>query len=61
MKQLIFKFQKQNGYWSRERCEAEAFKYNNRTEFRKNNDSAYVVSGTKGWLDEICKHMNKNK
>lgn len=49
------------GYWTKEKCQEEALKYNSRTEFQKNSVSAYVRSRKEGWLDEICSHMNKLK
>jgi len=47
---------KPKNYWTKERCQEEALKYNNRMEF-KNNNSAYSAASRKGWLSEICSHM----
>lgn len=46
------------GYWTRERCQEEALKYNTRADFNKNSVSAYSKAWDCKWLDEICGHMN---
>ena len=46
-----------NGYWTKRACRAEARKYSYRTDFAKGSGSAYTAAHSKGWLDEICKHM----
>lgn len=43
--------------WSKENCELEALKFETRTEFFKNSNSAYLTASRKKWLDEICEHM----
>ncbi len=48
---------KPRGYWSLDRCIKESLKYDNRTDFNKNNKSAYMSSYKNGWLDEVCSHM----
>ena len=48
---------KPKNYWTKERCYNEASKYNNRTNFQKNNTSAYISSRKNGWLNDICSHM----
>jgi hypothetical protein len=53
----MVELQKPNGYWTKERCQEEALKYNSKSEFRKNSGSAYTTSLTNGWIDEICSHM----
>ena len=45
------------GYWTKERCDEDALKYNSRSEWNKNNSSAYSAAHKNGWLDECCKHM----
>ncbi len=53
---------KERGYWTKEMCHLEAFKYSFRIDFFKNSISAYNKAQKKGWLDEICSHMIiKNK
>jgi hypothetical protein len=48
---------KPKGYWSYERCEKEAIKYNTRGEFQSKSPSAYRISHKNNWLDEISTHM----
>jgi predicted GIY-YIG superfamily endonuclease len=48
---------KPNNYWTKERCQKEALKYNTRSKFKDDFPSAYKSSKTGGWLDEICSHM----
>lgn len=43
--------------WTYDKCREEALKYKNKTEFLKNNSSAYVAAYRNGWLDDICSHM----
>jgi len=51
---------KPKGYWTKERCQEEALKYNTRNEYRLNSVS-YCVARIKKWLDDICIHMGKKK
>lgn len=44
-------------YWTKELCNTEALKYNSRSDFELGNLSAYHISKTNNWLDEICSHM----
>jgi hypothetical protein len=44
-------------YWTYDRCKEEALKYNNRSDFQKNNISSYSSAYNHDWLDEICSHM----
>jgi len=48
---------KPNNYWTKKRCQEEALKYINRTEFSKNSSNIYSAAHRNGWLDEICNHM----
>ncbi len=43
---------KPNGYWTKERCEEEAHKYQSRTEFMRGSSSAYSTASRKGWIDK---------
>lgn len=56
---------KEHGYWTKEKCQEVALKYNNRIDFFKLDVSAYNKSQKNGWLDDVCSHMNgvkyKNK
>jgi putative NADPH-quinone reductase len=53
----MLELHKPNNYWTKERCQEEALKYNSKGEFRKNSPSAYDTSHRNGWIDEICSHM----
>lgn len=46
------KEKKPRGYWTYERCYEEALKYETRTDFCKNNGSAYEVARKNGWLND---------
>ncbi len=48
---------KPKGYWTYERCQVEALKYNNRHELNKKSPSVHTIAYNNGWLNEICKHM----
>jgi predicted GIY-YIG superfamily endonuclease len=47
-----------DGYWTYERCLAEALKYETRRDFRAGS-SAYFRASEKRWLREICRHMKR--
>ena len=55
----IFKVEKQKykKYWTKDKCQEEALKYNYRNDFCKNSKSAYCMSHKNNWLDDITKHM----
>lgn len=46
-------------FWTKEKCEKEAFKYNSRKEFQKGCGGAYAAAIDNNWLDEICRHMTR--
>lgn len=48
-------------YWTKEKCQEIALKYENRKDFRNNDNYSYVKSYKSGWLDEICIHMQSDK
>jgi predicted GIY-YIG superfamily endonuclease len=48
---------KRRGYWNKENCTQEAFKYKIRSDFFKNSNGAYCSALKNKWLDEICEHM----
>lgn len=48
-----------NNYWTKDKCGIEALKYKTRTKFYRGSGSAYNACLKNGWLDEVCKHMNK--
>jgi hypothetical protein len=43
--------------WTKEICQEEALKYNNRSDFYKNSNGAYGAAHKQGWLEDICGHM----
>jgi hypothetical protein len=45
-------------YWTFERCQDEALKYKSKVEFSNMNNGSFSAAYRKGWLDEICSHMN---
>jgi hypothetical protein len=45
------------GYWTLEKLQQEASKYQSRTEFQKGSQGAYTKAHRIGCLDEICRHM----
>jgi len=47
--------------WSKEKCHEKSLKHNYRTDFQKNNSSAYQSAQKNKWLDDICSHMKKKK
>jgi predicted GIY-YIG superfamily endonuclease len=44
-------------YWTKHRCLEESMKYNYRSEFQRESQSAYRSAQKNGWLNEICSHM----
>lgn len=54
------KQQKPSGYWTKERCAAEAIKYQTRGEFRE-RCVGYQIAARNKWVDEICSHMPVRK
>jgi hypothetical protein len=54
----MVELQKPNGYWNnKERCIEDAKKYTTKTEWAKNNSSAYLSASKNGWMGECCEHM----
>jgi len=49
--------QKPKNYWTKEMCNKESLKYKSREEFKKNNIYVYNLSYHKGWMFDICSHM----
>lgn len=50
-----------SGKWSYEACKQEASKYKNRSEFRKQNGSAYEKSRLRGWLDDYFPQLDSRR
>lgn len=48
-------------YWTKEMCEKEALKYDNRNDFAKNSVSAYISARKNQCLNDVCKHMKTQK
>ena len=46
-------------YWTKEKCQIEANKYNYRVDFSNNSSKAYAACHRNGWLNDVCKHMEK--
>ena len=43
--------------WTFETCKIDALRFHTRTEWQKNNRSAYCAAHKNKWLDECCGHM----
>lgn len=48
-------------YINKDDCKKEAFKYDNKKDFRLKSPKFYEKSIRNGWMDEICSHMIKKK
>lgn len=48
-----------NGYWTKERCEAESKKYSSKIEFKKGNPAAHAAASRQGWLDDFVWLIDK--
>lgn len=49
------------GYWTFEKCKEVALLFKNRMDFYNSQKVAYVTASKRGWLKEICKHMEYNQ
>lgn len=47
------------GFWTRQNCKSEAAKFNSRSEFAKGSSTAYLTAHKNGWLNALCKHMER--
>jgi hypothetical protein len=45
------------GWWTLDKCQAEAMKYQTRKEFHDKSAGAYDAARRNGWIDQICPHM----
>jgi len=53
---------KPSGYWtSKEHCAEEALKYTTRSAFGKGSPGANIAARKRGWMDDICGHMEEKK
>lgn len=48
---------KPRGYWTLERCMADAARYSSRIDWQSASRPAYSAAKRKGWIDQCCKHM----
>jgi len=46
-------------FYSFEMCFEEALKYKNKRDFKKNNSKVYSIAVSRGWLKDICTHMER--
>ena len=49
------------GHWTREKLMEEALKYDNKVDFRKKSNVAFLTASRKKLLDQICIHMVAGK
>jgi hypothetical protein len=49
---------KPKGYWTKDICHQEALKYRTRMEFKNGSMAAYVQAVKRGFLNDICEHMD---
>lgn len=49
---------KPRGYWTKEKCQEEALKYESRNEFKLNSGGAYNAAKRNSWLVDICLHID---
>jgi hypothetical protein len=52
---------KPNGFWTKEKCKAEARKFECRSDWAKKSGTSYNVALSKKWLDECCTHMHQKR
>jgi hypothetical protein len=50
---------KPKGYWTLERCKADALKYSTRADWERGNKSAKSTAERNGWMEECCQHMTR--
>ena len=50
---------KPKGYWTKERCKKTAERYKTRSDFMRNEGSAYNACLRNDWLDDVCSHMKR--
>jgi very-short-patch-repair endonuclease len=48
-----------HGQWTRSRIATVASRFKTRGQFRKGSPSAYTIASKKGWLGEVCAHMER--
>ncbi|MCK9471591.1 MAG: hypothetical protein M0Q88_07555 [Bacilli bacterium] len=50
---------KKRNFWTKEKCHEISLKCKTKKEFKYFNATAYTTAYKKGWLDDICSHMDK--
>lgn len=49
---------KNRNYWTKEKCYEVSKNFKTRQEFNKKERCVYITAYNRGWLDEICLHMD---
>lgn len=49
------------GYWTKDRCKEESFKFNSRVEWGKKSGSSYQAALKNKWLEDCCIHMTEGR
>jgi len=47
-------------FWTKEKCQEEANKYEYRIDFNNGSMNAYAACVRNSWLDDVCQHMYKS-
>ncbi|MEQ1716431.1 MAG: GIY-YIG nuclease family protein [Hyphomicrobium sp.] len=55
---MVF-LRKPQGYWTKKKCAEVARRYSVRKEFQNKEKGCYIFALRRGWLDEICSHMER--
>jgi len=48
---------KPRNYWTKERCQEVALRYEHKVDYKKNDGGSYCAALKRGYIDEICSHM----
>lgn len=48
-----------DNYWTKEKCQERALLYTTKSDFKKNDGSAYTTAVREKWLNDICTHMTR--
>jgi hypothetical protein len=52
---------KPNGYWTKDKCAAEAKKHGSKAAFKRDASNAYSAALRQGWLEKISSHLTTGK
>lgn len=52
---------KPNGFWTLDKCKAEALKHDRRGKWAELSSASYNFAKKRNWLDECCEHMLGDK